>query len=98
MIAAVLGLSTAAHALTGTLGNDATNRATTDTWINFTIVDTNNPAPFDGTFTKINYYAEQPGNIRFVIVDTTDTVTWISDLVTAPTAGAFTATFCRLPA
>src|SRR5699024_2923700 len=61
-------------------------------WINFTIVDKNAPAPFDGTFTEINYYAERAGDIRFVIVDTTDTITWVSNVIPAA-AGAHTATF-----
>lgn len=91
---AVLGLATAAHAaITATLGNDATNRGFADGYQNFTIVDTNNPAAFDGTFTEINYYAQRAGDIRFVIVDTTDTVTWVSDVITATSAGVKTVTF-----
>ncbi|RPF29015.1 hypothetical protein [Georgenia muralis] len=92
MTAAVLGLTTAAHALTGTLGNPATDRAYVDGYHNFTIVDTNHPAPFDGTFTHVNYYAERAGDIRFVVVDTTGTVTWVSDVITAAGAGVQTAT------
>lgn len=93
MFATVFSLATAAHALTATLGNDAIYRGNVDGYSNFTIVDTNNPAAFDGTFAEIEYYAHRAGNIRFVIVDITDTVTWVSDVVTATEAGVKTVTF-----
>ena len=46
---------------------------------------TTSPGPDhgDGYFTTINYYAERPGVIRFVVVDDQDQVTWISDEVSA---------------
>jgi hypothetical protein len=86
-----VGLTTAAFAVSATVGNTATDRAEVDTWRNFTVVDTNHPAPFDGHFTAVNYFAERAGDVRFVIVDATDTVTWMSDVVTAsPGEGTLT--------
>jgi hypothetical protein len=91
VIAATVGVTTAAFGVSATVGNAATDRATVDTWRNFTIVDTNHSAPFDGYFTTVNYFAERAGDVRFVIVDATDTVTWMSDVVTAsPGAGTLT--------
>jgi hypothetical protein len=91
VIAATVGLTTAAFAVSATVGNPAMDRGSVDTWRNFTIVDTNHPAPFDGYFTTVDYYAEQAGDVRFVIVDATDVVTWVSDVVAAaPGAGTLT--------
>ncbi|HLS45749.1 MAG TPA: hypothetical protein VK045_09970 [Ornithinicoccus sp.] len=80
---AAVGLATPALAVTGTIGNAPIDRTFYDTWRDFTLVDFNNPAPFDGYFTSIDYYAERAGEVRFVIVDSNDTVAWISDEVSA---------------
>lgn len=88
-----LTLAGPAHGVTGQLGNDAIDRATHDTWDDFVAVDTNNPAAFDGTFTAINYHAERVGEIRFVLVDANDEVTWVSDVLTPGSVGANVATF-----
>lgn len=83
LVAVLVASTQPAAAVTSTLGNTATDRASFDTWVNFTIVDTNHPAPFDGYFTSIDYYAERPGAMRFVIVDATDTITWVSARIEA---------------
>ena len=77
--------------VTATMGNDAVERGLADTYHNFTIVDKNNPAPFDGTFREIQFYAQQPGTVRFLIVDGANKVTWTSDEITATAPGAQTA-------
>ena len=87
VLATVVGATGTALAVSATLGNPANDRSSVDSWSDFTIVDTNNSAPFDGYFTAIDYYAERAGTIRFVIVDTNDTVTWVSDEVNVATAG-----------
>lgn len=86
--AATLAVALPAAAVTVTIGNPATDRTTADTWTDFTAVDTNRPAPYDGYFTEIDYYAENPGEIRFVVVDATDVVTWVSAPITVDAAGA----------
>ena len=85
--AALIGFTGTAMAVSATIGNPATDRDSVDTWSNFTIVDTNTSAPFDGYFTTINYYAEQTGTIRFVVVDSSNTMTWLSDPVDVTQAG-----------
>ena len=47
--AATLGVAAPALAVTATMGNDATDRVYVDSYANFTIVDTNNPAPSTAT-------------------------------------------------
>lgn len=94
VLAAAMALSaaTAAFAVSATIGDSATLRNHADSFSNFTIVDTNNPAPFDGVFSQIDYYAHRAGSVRFVLVDATETVTWVSDVVTADTTGPKIAT------
>ena len=84
-IALLLAVSTAGavFGLSDGIGNPATDRAVVDSYANFTIVDTNNSAAFDGTFTAIEYWAGRAGDIRFVIVDSNDKVTWVSDVIQA---------------
>lgn len=88
--AACIGLAGPAMAVTVTMGNAATDRATVDSWTNSVTVDTNHPAAFDGYFTEIEYFAERPGQMRFVIVDSAKTVTWVSETVTVEAAGVAT--------
>jgi hypothetical protein len=90
----VLSIVGTAFAVSATMGNDATLRGNVDGYHNFTIVDTNNPAPFDGVFNEITYYAARTGDVRFVIVDSNDEVAWVSDVITATSAGVHTV---RLP-
>ena len=84
-VALLLAVSSAGavFGLSADIGNPATDRDVVDEWYNFTMVDANNPAAFDGTFTAIEYWAERAGGIRFVIVDSTDQVTWVSDVIYA---------------
>lgn len=91
-IAMALSAATAAFAVSATIGNDATLRTHVDSYRNFAIVDTNNPAPFDGVFSQVDYYAHRAGDVRFVLVDTAGTVTWVSEVITATAAGTQTAT------
>lgn len=84
----VVGAAAAALGVTATMGNPAIDRTSYDTWWNTTHVDTNNPAPFDGTISTISYYAERVGAFRFVVVDPSSEVTWISEEITAATVGA----------
>lgn len=80
-IAALVVVSLAGTALgvTATIGNDAIDRPNgPDSWSNFTIVDTNHPAPFDGTFSEVTFYAGRLGTINFVIVDESLLVTHVS--------------------
>lgn len=76
-----------AFAVTVTMGNEPVDRALVDSFVNFTIVDTNHPAAFDGYFTEIDYFAERAGDVRFVVVNTDDVVTWVSGVVSATGAG-----------
>lgn len=85
---AAVSLAAPALAVTASIGNAPTDRSSVDTWVNFTIVDTNHPAPFDGYFTSIDYFAERAGTVRFVVVDSDATVTWISDALVVDAGGA----------
>lgn len=89
-LAALFFATSTAHAVTATMGNDAADRSNADTWADFTIVDTNNPAPFDGWFEEITYFAERPGTIRFVVVQPDHTVTWVSDEIVVDASGVHT--------
>lgn len=93
---AVVAIGPAAASATD-IGNAPNDRALVDTAWNFTIVDTNNPATVVGRIASVNYWAEQPGSVRFVLVDSNNTVTWVSDQFTALTAGLNTATFTTAP-
>ena len=94
--AGAIGVFTAtALAVSATMGNDAIDRGNVDTFQNFTVVDTNSPAQFDGYFTEIDYYAHRAGTIRFLVVDSTNTVTWVSDEITAAAKGAYTVPFAE---
>lgn len=85
--ALAVGTAVSAHAVTATFGNDVVERGLADTFRDFVIVDTNTPAPFDGTIERIDYWAQRPGDIRFVLVDPAGVVTWVGPVVTATTAG-----------
>jgi hypothetical protein len=71
-------------------GNDALPRTETDQYTNFTIVDTNNPFPSDGTVTEFEYYAANTNPFRVVIVDEGNVVKWVSDEVTPTGVGVDT--------
>lgn len=96
-VLAALGVVTAlaapALAVTATFGNPAVPRPWGDGYEHFTVVDTNNPAPFDGYFTSIDFFAGWAGAVRFVVVDSDYTVTWLSEVVEVAAPGAHTADF-----
>lgn len=89
---AIMGLAAPALAVTAPMGNAPVPRVQVDEYFDNTFVDMNNPAPFDGYFTEIDYYAGASGSVRFVIVDSAHTVTWISEMVTIPGPGPGTFT------
>lgn len=87
-----LALATPAMAFDIVMGNPATDRAVVDTYHNFSIVDTNNSAGYDGVITEIQYYAKNTNPFKFLIVDETRQVEWKSDLITLSGVGMFTYT------
>ena len=85
-IAAAMVMSVAGAALgASTIGNEALDRSEVDNSSNFTVVDTNNPATFDGYFEEVTFWAHRLGTINFVVLSG-DEITYVSsDLeVTAP--------------
>lgn len=87
VVGALLLLALPAAAVTATMGNAVIDRNGHDTWP-ATLIDMNNPAPFDGYFTQVDYYVDGEGTLNFVVVDATDTVTWISEAVRTEGEGA----------
>ena len=71
-----------------TVGNDATERPITDTYYNFTIIDTNNPSSEFGALNTFSYYAAKTNPFRFVLVDEFSVVQWVSEEITPPGTGA----------
>jgi len=71
-----------------TVGNDAIVRPITDTRANFTIIDTNNPSSKFGALNTFSYYAANTNPFRFVLVDGSDVVQWVSDSITPAGIGA----------
>ncbi len=65
-----------------TVGNDATERLITDTYYNFTIIDTNNSSLEIGLLNTFSYYAAIENPFRFVLVDGSNVVKWVSDQIT----------------
>jgi hypothetical protein len=74
--------------LSFTVGNDATSRPTTDTRANFTIIDTNHPSSEFGALNTFSYYAANTNPFRFVLVDGSAVVKWVSEEITPPDTGA----------
>lgn len=95
VLTAALALSAVAtaFAVSAQMGNEAIARGNVDSYSNFTIVDTNNPAAFDGVFDSITYDAARDNDIRFVIVDSDDVVTWVSEVISPDGTGLNTAAF-----
>jgi len=71
-----------------TVGNDATERLITDTYYNFTIIDTNNPSSELGALNTFSYYAKNTNTFSFVLIDESDVVQWVSDPITPAGIGA----------
>ena len=94
-VAAVAVLLTPATSFAGatvTIGNATTARAYTDTYSNFTIIDTAATAPNGGLLSTFRYYAANTGTFQFVVVDSANTVTWVSNEITAAAIGVNTYT------
>lgn len=79
------------------MGNPAVERYDVDTYRNFTIVDTNNPATCTGRIEAVSFFAERPGAVRFVVAAPDRVVTFVSEEVTVPGAGRHTVAL-RTPA
>jgi len=72
------------------IGNDDEPRPVVDTYHNFTIIDTNNPATANGEIDTFKYYASNTNPFKFVVVDGSGVVKWISSLITPASAGKYT--------
>lgn len=81
---------TAAFGVSATMGNDAVPRSHIDSWSHFTVVDTNNPAAFDGTMAEVTVFGQRAGIVRFVIVDAANVITQVSDEVAVAGTGVET--------
>ena len=93
LVSAVLVFGTSkAFAADFTVGNDTSVRDHTDTYTNFTIIDTNHPAEFTGDLTTFSYYASNTNHFRFVVVDENKVVKWVGDEITPPSIGVHTYT------
>jgi len=71
------------------IGNDDEPRPVVDTYHNFTIIDTNNPATANGEIDTFKYYASNTNSFKFVVVDGSGVVKWISSLITPVAAGKY---------
>ncbi len=80
--------ATPAQAAAFTLGNDSASRSIVDTYTNFTIIDTNNPATMSGQITSFDYYASNQNAFRFVVVNSSNKVTWLSDPIIPTSTGS----------
>jgi len=75
-----------------TLGNTAISRSQVDARSNFTVVDTNSPASTSGQIISFAYYANNTNPFRFVIVDSSNAVKYVSPQITPASTGAKTYT------
>ncbi len=80
----------AAASTTITVGNPAVSRAVTDTYQNFTVIDTNNPVSANGWLSTFTYYAAYTKPFEFVLVDPSNVVQWVSPTITPATTGVQT--------
>ena len=80
--------ATPASAAAFNIGNDSASRSIVDTYTNFTIIDTNNPATANGEVTSFDYYASNTNAFRFVIVNSGNKVTWVSDPIIPASVGS----------
>lgn len=82
---------TCAQTQTIQAGNDTAPwpvpRPVLDTFGDFAIYDTNHPVSGNGWLTSFHYYAANQGAFRFVLVDGSDMVQWVSDEITPPGVG-----------
>ncbi len=70
-----------------TIGNDAISRSVVDSYQNFSIVDTNNPAASDGVLVQFEYWASNTNPFKFLVLDAGKMVMWKSELITPTSTG-----------
>lgn len=75
-------ITVSAQAADISVGNDTVRRSVGDSYENFTVIDTNHPVSADGWLTIFKYYAMDFGSFRFVLVDGSNKVQWVSDQIT----------------
>lgn len=80
-------VSTPVSAAGLTVGNDSTARTVTDTRADFAIVDTNHPATVNGSLTSFSYYASTTNTFRFIVVDGSNVIKWVSEEITPVDVG-----------
>lgn len=90
VVLGILSIAGLAFAATVTVGNPAINGTATDTYSNFTIVDSNHPVSANGTLSTFSYYAANTNPFEFVIVDSSNVVKWISPKITPSAIGVNT--------
>jgi len=88
----VMAMPFSAVATTLTVGNDTTVRTITDTATNFTIIDKNHTSTALGVLKTFSYYAANTNTFRFVLVDASSVVKWVSDEITPSAVGVGTYT------
>jgi len=81
------GISYSTKGSSFTVGNDDTVRPYTDSYSNFTIIDTNNSSSELGLLNTFSYYAKNSNPFRFVLVDESDVVQWVSAEITPSAPG-----------
>ena len=89
-LASVAAAAAPASAATFSLGNDATSRPQLDTFSNFTVIDTNHPAGTSGDLTSFSYWAGNRNPFRFIIVDGSNIVKFVSPQITPAKVGVNT--------
>jgi hypothetical protein len=75
-----------------TIGNATIARTFTDTYHNFTIIDTNNSVLVNGEITSFSYYAANTNAFSFVVVDSANVVEYVSPLIIPAGTGVQTYT------
>ena len=89
-LAIPLVFATTVLAADPTIGNDVASRPYTDTYSNFVIIDTNNPADATGEIQTFRYYASALKPFRFLLVDGSWSVMWVGDEITPSELGVNT--------
>ncbi len=72
------------------VGNPANNNGNVDTYSNFSIVDTNNPAQSGGYVVSFQYFASNTNPFEFILVDPSGVVEWVSPIITPAGTGVQT--------
>jgi len=75
-----------------TIGNATIARTFTDTYHNFTIIDTNNSVLDNGEITSFSYYAANTNAFSFVVVSSANVVEYLSPSITPAATGVQTYT------